>query len=194
MNTSIGPIALLGTSADPPTYGHEALLQGLLKIFPKVVTWASDNPMKEHKVSLQNRHALLTILVDSIANPDLKLVQALSSPWTIKTLDKASELWPNEELIFVIGSDLAQQIPSWEDPKAVLRKARIGIAPRRGWPLTKKHLNILRSLGGKIDLLPLEIPASASSQVRLDSKLTQVPNAILPMIKERNLYGFKNQK
>ena len=194
MTTPIGPIALLGTSADPPTYGHEALLQGLLKIFPKVVTWASNNPMKEHEASLKNRHELLTTLVDSIANPDLTIIQALSSPWTITTLDKASEIWPNEELVFVIGSDLAQQIPSWENPQAVMKKARIGIAPRRGWPLTQKHLNNLKSLGGKIDLLPLEIPASASSQVRLNSKLVQIPEAILPMIVERNLYGFKEQK
>mgnify|MGYP001419526284 CR=1 FL=1 len=194
MTTPIGPIALLGTSADPPTSGHEALLQGLLKIFPKVVTWASDNPMKDHEASLQNRHALLTTLVDSIANPDLIIVQSLSSPWTIKTLDKASKIWPNEELIFVIGSDLAQQIPSWKKPQAVMQKARIGIAPRRGWPLTNQHLNHLRSLGGQIDLLPLEIPASASSQVRLNSKLAQIPKAILPMIVEKNLYGFKSQK
>ena len=42
-------IALFGTSADPPTLGHEALLSELTKIFPKVITWASDTLIKSIK-------------------------------------------------------------------------------------------------------------------------------------------------
>ena len=34
-------IALFGTSADPPSTGHRALLEGLLDHYPQVVTWAS---------------------------------------------------------------------------------------------------------------------------------------------------------
>ena len=146
MKTLLGPIALLGTSADPPTYGHQALLKGLLKIFPKVVTWASDNPMKHHGASLKSRHALLNALVEAIANPHLQLNQSLSSPWTIKTLEKACEIWPTEDLVFVIGSDLTGQIPDWENPEAVMKKARIGIAPREGWPIQKDHLESLKFL------------------------------------------------
>ena len=89
MTPSIGTIALLGTSADPPTCGHQALLKGLLKLFPKVVTWASDNPLKQHGESLENRHALLNALVEAISNPKLQLIQELSSPWTITTLERA---------------------------------------------------------------------------------------------------------
>ena len=190
VTSPLGPIALLGTSADPPTYGHQALLQELLKIFPKVVTWASDNPMKRHEASLKHRHALLNRLVEAIANPQLLLIQDLSSPRTITTLEKASKIWPGEELVFVIGSDLASQIPKWENPEAVMKKARIGIAPRAGWPLKKKHLNNLKSLGGRIDLLPLQIPESSSSNVRNNIKLSQIPESILSMMLEENLYGL----
>ncbi len=99
-------IALLGTSADPPTFGHQALLEGLLTLFPKVATWASINPMKKHGASLHNRSCLLNALVKAINNPNLKLMQELSNPRTIKTLEKASLKWPDSDLIFVIGSDL----------------------------------------------------------------------------------------
>ena len=193
MNSPLGQIALLGTSADPPTYGHQALLQGLLKIFPRVVTWASDNPGKNHGTSLQNRYALLNNLVEAIANPNLQLNQDLSSPWTIKTLEKACELWPTEELVFVVGSDLTGQIPSWENPEAVMKKARIGIAPREGWPIQKDHLKTLQSLGGRVDLLPLQIPPSSSSQVRHKPKLSQIPDSILPMVLDQNLYGLSTK-
>ncbi len=194
MTDLLGSIALFGTSADPPTFGHQALLKGLLKIFPSVVTWASDNPLKSHQASLDARHALLKKLVTDIGNPKLKLIQDLSSPRTITTLEKASKLWPEKELIFVIGSDLAGQIPNWENPKAVLKKARIGIAPRAGWPLQKDQLTRIQSLGGRIELLPLNIPASASSQIRNNSSTFQIPEAIRPLVLEQNLYGLNNKQ
>ncbi len=60
-------IALFGTSADPPTRGHQALLEGLLQHFPRVATWASDNPMKQHGAPLAQRAALLGALVQGPA-------------------------------------------------------------------------------------------------------------------------------
>ena len=89
MKTKINSIALFGTSADPPTLGHEALLGELTNIFPKVITWASDNPDKKHQIPLLKRTQLLRILVKKISHPKLELVQELSSPRTINTLKKA---------------------------------------------------------------------------------------------------------
>ena len=183
-------IALLGTSADPPTYGHQALLEGLLKLFPTVVTWASNNPIKCHSASLENRQRLLQGLVKAIAHPKLHLVQELSSPWTITTLERAQSRWPNSKLTFVVGSDLVSQIPKWVRAKDVLEKARLGIAPRGGWPLKQNQIKVLESLGGSIDLLPLKIPATASSKIRSKARLGQIPNCILPIVLKENLYGL----
>ena len=72
------PIALLGTSADPPTCGHQALLQGLLGLYGRVATWASDNPMKQHGAPLGLRALLLQALVNEIGDPRLELHQNLS--------------------------------------------------------------------------------------------------------------------
>ncbi|MEB3235493.1 MAG: adenylyltransferase/cytidyltransferase family protein, partial [Cyanobacteriota bacterium] len=80
------PLALFGTSADPPTLGHQALLEQLLLHYPRVVTWASDNPQKAHGAPLQQRAALLAALVQSLDNPRLEHCQELSSPWAITTL------------------------------------------------------------------------------------------------------------
>ena len=184
-------IALLGTSADPPTCGHQALLEGLLKLFPKVVTWASNNPMKQHGASLSNREILLKTLVVAIANPNLEVVQELSSPWTLTSLKKASILWPNKNLVFVIGSDLCEQIPSWFQINEVLQNTHLGIVPREGWPVEKSHLDALKSLGAQIEVLPLQIPGSASSSIRNDKKTTEVPPVLMPVLVKHNLYDLK---
>ena len=122
MNTNLCQIALFGTSADPPTYGHQALLNGLINIFPMVVTWASDNPMKSHGASLEKRKKLLDCLVNEINHPKLQLVQEISSPWTIQTLNLANAKWPDSKFIFVIGSDLIEHVPNWSNIKFVLKK------------------------------------------------------------------------
>ena len=90
-------IALFGTSADPPTHGHRALLEGLLSHYPQVATWASDNPLKQHKAPLSLRTALLKALVEAIGDPRLSLEQKLSSPWTFETLKRARQRWPQAD-------------------------------------------------------------------------------------------------
>jgi nicotinate-nucleotide adenylyltransferase len=197
-------IALLGTSADPPTCGHRALLEGLLTLYPLVATWASDNPLKQHGAPLEIRVQLLAALVAAIANPRLSLEQQLSSPWSIETLERAAQRWPDHELVFVVGSDLLHQIPNWRQADQLLANVRLAVAPRQGWPLQQLDLERLRQAGAKIELLPLQIPASASRLVRQaplgqapggqapggQPDLSLVPAELLPLLYRHGLYGL----
>ncbi|MFZ0408015.1 MAG: nicotinate-nucleotide adenylyltransferase [Cyanobium sp.] len=188
--TDPAAIALFGTSADPPTRGHRALLEGLLALYPRVVTWASDNPLKQHAAPLELRAALLGALVDAISDPRLSLEQELSSPWTIETLDKARRRWPGQALVFVVGSDLAAQIPRWKDASQVLSQCVLAIAPRQGWPLHEASLMALRDLGARVEVLPLTIAASASSRIRDRPDPAEVPAELWPVLLQHNPYGL----
>ena len=183
-------IALLGTSADPPTRGHQALLNGLLQLYPQVATWASDNPKKEHGAPLALRAELLQSLVEQINNPRLELTQALSDPFTIRTLERARARWPRAELVFVVGSDLAVQIPSWKQSDQWLPHCRLAIAQRQGWPLTAAALQGLRQLGARVQQLNLAIPASASSDLRQHPQQDHLPESVWPLLLKHNLYGL----
>jgi len=183
-------VALLGTSADPPTRGHQVLLEGLLQRFPQVVTWASDNPMKRHGAPLALRSALLAALVEQIDNPRLLHRQALSSPFAVETLARARQQWPAAELVFVVGSDLAAQIPRWKQAVEVLRRCRLAIAPRQSWPLHPQARAELERLGARIELLAIPVPATASSQLRRAPDRRQIPERVWPLLLEHNLYGL----
>ena len=187
-------IALFGTSADPPTLGHEALLSELTKFFPKVITWASDNPDKKHQIPLLKRTQLLRILVKKISHPKLELVQELSSPRTIHTLKKAFQLWPEASFSFVIGSDLAMQVPKWLNAKSILNKATIAIAMRDGWPISDVQLAEIKTLGGEIEILPFKVPESSSSKFRERPQKVLVPQALVPLLLEENLYGLADNR
>ena len=194
MKAKINSIALFGTSADPPTLGHEALLSELTEIFPKVITWASDNPDKKHQIPLLKRTQLLGILVKKIANPKLELVQELSSPRTIHTLKKAFQLWPEASFSFVIGSDLAFQVPKWLNAKSIFNKATIAIAMREGWPISNKELEDMKKYGGNIEILPFNIPESSSSKFRERPQEVLVPQELVPLLIAENLYGLADNR
>ena len=194
MRQKVNSIALFGTSADPPTLGHQALLSELPKIFPKVITWASDNPDKKHQIPLLKRTHLLRILVKKISHPKLELVQELSSPRTIHTLKKALQIWPEASFSFVIGSDLAVQVPKWLNAKSILNKATIAIAMRDGWPISDQQLEEIKKLGGEIDLLPFHIPESSSSKFRERPQESLVPQELVPLLLEENLYGLADKR
>ena len=78
---------------------------------------------------------------------------------------------------------------TWFEAKNILQKASIGIVPRQGWPIKNSELKLIKDLGGETEVLPLEIPASASSSINNEASLSQIPSAILSILKEKNLYG-----
>ena len=190
MKPKINSIALFGTSADPPTLGLQALLSELTKVFPKVITWASDNPEKKHQIPLIKRTQLLRILVKKISHPNLELIQELSSPRAIHTLRKALQLWPEASFTFVIGSDLTVQVPKWLNAKSILSKAKIAIAIRDGWPVSEIQIEEIKRLGGEIELLPFNIPKSSSSKFREKPQERLVPLELVPTLLKENLYGL----
>jgi nicotinate-nucleotide adenylyltransferase len=190
----VSAIALFGTSADPPTTGHEALLRGLLALFPRVATWASDNPMKPRQTPLNDRVDLLKALVEAIGDPRLALAQELSSPWAMETLERARARWPGQTPVFVVGSDLVAQMPHWRGAAGLLKDLEVAVAPRWGWPVRDDDLEELRRLGARVRLLPLAPPATASSRARDQQggspDLDQVPEVLWPLLRRHGLYGL----
>jgi nicotinate-nucleotide adenylyltransferase len=185
-------VALFGTSADPPTLGHRTLLEGLTHHYPLVRTWASDNPFKTHGAPLAVRAALLNAVVAGLDRPSLRLDQSLSSPRAVETLQRAARQWPGSELVFVVGSDLLPQIQRWYAAQEILQRCRLAVVPRLGWPLDALQIENLCRQGARVEVLPLEIPATASSAIRRHPDPQLVPPELWPVLLEQNLYGLRS--
>ena len=67
--------ALFGTSADPPTIGHERILEELSKIYAFTIGYVSDNPNKNHKEDISIRSHLLKTLIDDLDNAKIYLIK-----------------------------------------------------------------------------------------------------------------------
>lgn len=188
-------MALFGTSADPPTIGHQAILAGLGRRYPMVATWASDNPLKRHGAPLAVRRQLLQAVVDGLKarmprGRRLELRQDFSSRRALDSVQAARTCCPTARLLFVVGVDLLPQIPDWYRAAELLGCCCLAVVPRHNWPRQEQAMARLRSAGARLEVLPLRIPPVASSQVRQRPDPALVPKEVLPMLVSRRLYGF----
>jgi len=161
-------IALFGTSADPPTTGHQAILHWLCHRYDWVAVWAADNPFKAHQTPLSYRMEMLGLLIETIDSPtrNIQLCPNLSHPRTIYTVERARQIWPRADFTLVIGSDLVKQLPTWYRIDELVKQTRLLIMPRPGYPVEEAELFKLKQLGAKVILSDLTPPDTSSTTYR----------------------------
>ena len=197
MSTQSPPttMALFGTSADPPTIGHQTILAGLGQRYPLVATWASNNPLKTHGAPLSVRCQLLQAVVDGLKTRicqgcRLELRQDFSSRRALESVQAARACFPSVRLLFVVGVDLLPQIPNWYKAAELLRCCCLAVVPRNDWPRQEQAMARLQAAGAHLEALPLCIPPVASSQIRQRPDPALVPKELLPILVAQGLYGF----
>jgi nicotinate-nucleotide adenylyltransferase len=52
--------------------------------------------------------------------------------YTVDTLRTFHDLEPEHDLIFIVGGDMAQSLPAWREPEAILQLSRLAVAEREG--------------------------------------------------------------
>ena len=181
-------VALFGTSADPPTIGHEKIIEELSKIYSAIFIYASDNPKKKHKEDIFFRSLLLKKLTTSINKSNIIFDQKISSPWAIESIEKCKELYCLVELDFVIGSDLVTEIFSWKNCEQVLKEVKLLIVKRDGYPIKSKTLKMLDAKRVDFEISSLNIPNISSSNVRLNNQYSNLPKSLVDIVKKNNLY------
>ncbi|MDX2243016.1 MAG: nicotinate-nucleotide adenylyltransferase [Leptolyngbyaceae cyanobacterium bins.302] len=161
-------IALFGTSADPPTAGHQAILAWLSTRFDWVAVWAADNPFKGHQTPLAHRTAMLGLLIEDLhlSRQNVCLHPELSQSRTIHTLEIAQQRWKQAHFTLVIGSDLVNQLSSWYRIEDLLREVSLLIVPRPGYPLSETALEQLRHQGARVAIADLMGPDTSSTAYR----------------------------
>ena len=185
-------IALFGTSADPPTVGHKKILEELSKIYTFTITYASNNPKKKHKEDISIRSLLLKTLIEDLDNPRILFNQSINSQWAIDSIKMCKSIYKINNLDFVIGSDLIEDISSWKSFEEIKKEVSFFIIQRQGYPLHSRAMRILEDKKVKYKISTLKIPDISSSMVRLNTDYSNFPRSIVDIVKRNNLY--KSQK
>ena len=184
-------IALFGTSADPPTAGHQAIIGWLSEHYDWVAVWAADNPFKSHQTSLAHRGAMLQLLIRDIAPPrgNIGFYVELSSRRTLETVEQAQEFWGSDaEFTLVVGSDLVSQLPRWYRVEDLLRQVQLLVIPRPGFRVEDGDLQPLKQLGAKVAIADLTGPDVSSTAYRENGDTQALTPPIEAYIHREHLY------
>lgn len=202
-------IALFGTSADPPTAGHQAILSWLSQRFDGVAVWAANNPFKSHQTPLEHRSKMLRLLIEETysSRQNIHLYPELSSPRTLETVEKAREIWgASSEFTLVIGSDLvyrnSQESPQvkdsglpiqrWYRVEDLLQQVQLLVIPRPGYPIEEAGLDQLRQLGTQISVADLTAPAVSSTAYRENGDTEALTTTVEDYIHQEHLYACQD--
>ena len=181
-------IALFGTSADPPTIGHKKILEELSKIYTLTISYVSNNPNKNHKEDISIRSHLLKTLIDDLDNPKILFNQKISSQWAIESIKKCKEIYKFNNLDFVIGSDLIQDIFYWKNFDKINEEVSFFVILREGYPVESNTLKMLETYKVKFKISTIQIPNISSSKLRSNFNYSNLPTSLIDIVKKNNLY------
>jgi nicotinate-nucleotide adenylyltransferase len=186
-------IALFGTSDDPPSIGHQQILQWLDQHYDRVWVWVSNNPFKTHQASLSDRLKMMELTIAAIEPPtqNIYLYPELSFPRTIHTIEAAKKILPHPTYTLVIGSDLVHQLPTWYRAQDLLTQVQLLVIPRQGVTIAQSDIEHLNDLGTQVAIAPesTSIPNVSSSDYRNSGNSSVIIPTVAAYIQQESLYA-----
>lgn len=188
---NMNKIALFGTSADPPTTGHQLIISWLSFHYDKVGIWASNNPFKKHQTSLFHRTTMLRLLIENMhpSRCNIHLSKNLSHHRSLVSIARAKNIWERQaDYTLVIGSDLVKQIRQWYRIEKLFSEVSILIVLRSGYVIDKLDLQTLVRLGGRCQVVDLNAPGFSSTTYRKYGDRNVLTKSIQDYIAQEQLY------
>jgi nicotinate-nucleotide adenylyltransferase len=135
----VSAIGILGGTFNPPHLGHllcasEAVDQlGLERVvlIPVAVPphkEAQDDPGGEERAVLCE----LAVAGDERLGVSRLELERGGASYTVDTLRALHAIDPEDDLTFIVGGDQALRLPTWREPREVLRLAALAVAERSG--------------------------------------------------------------
>ena len=188
-------IALFGTSADPPSIGHQQILQWLDNHYDRTIVWVSDNPFKTHQASLRDRIVMMELTIAAIQPPaqTIGLHPEISNPRTINTVEQAKQIWQDANFTLVIGGDLVPQLPTWYRAQDLLNQVNLLVVPRQGVTILGDDIDRLINMGTEVAIAPdsTSIPNVSSSDYRNNGNSSVIIPTVAAYIQRESLYAWQ---
>jgi len=200
-------IGILGGSFNPVHLGHLILAQDALETFDLATVLFVPCDQPPHKpvaglVSAEHRVAMLeTALTGSLPFEvcDLEIRRG-GTTYSIDTVRSLIKRYPEDELVFIVGSDTLPELHLWKDARNLLRLCRFVTLARPGFDLkamTEKNLTLEPDLarillanmaiGHQVDISSSDIRHRVAEGMSIRYL---VPDAVDMYIAEHRLYSL----
>jgi len=139
-------IGILGGTFNPVHIGHLILAQDALEAFDLTKVLFVPCNLPPHKAAVQlvpasHRAAMLENAIED--NPDFEIcdieIRMGGTNYSIDTVRHLRKIYPQHELIFIIGSDSLMELHQWKEVDELLRLCRFATFIRPGFDLKKTN-------------------------------------------------------
>jgi nicotinate-nucleotide adenylyltransferase len=134
-------IAILGGTFDPIHNGHLAAAHSVAETFQVdevhfIPAFSPPHKQSRGITSPFHRFAMVALATVSIARFRTSTIEvdALEKRYTVETLETMRQLYPGGEFLFIIGTDMYQEIESWKNFRRLFELAHLVIVNRPGFP------------------------------------------------------------
>ena len=199
-------IGIYGGTFNPPHIGHiQAAKQavtalGLTKLLIVPDRIAPHKVMPENTPSGQQRLEMLRIATadcGQIQVSDIELSREGVS-YSYETVTQLKEMYPDAELVLLMGTDMFLSFPNWKNPDIILENASLGVFYRgdKGEKVAIEAQKAeMERQGAKITLVENDVIHISSTQMRrlLAFRCAGefLPDGVLDYIRENRLYDTR---
>lgn len=191
-------IGIFGGSFNPPHNMHLKMATMLLSndVVDRVifVPTGSKYPKKGLATGI-DRYEMIKLMINDISNlevSDYELKQDLV--YTYQTLDYFKNLYPNDEIFFILGSDLLKNFDTWTNYQYILDNFKILVTLRNDDcieefnKLAFNHNNLIFT-NVKLDILSSTEIRSAIASKDISFLNKNMNNDVIKYINSNNLYS-----
>ncbi|MFZ0039887.1 MAG: nicotinate-nucleotide adenylyltransferase [Solirubrobacteraceae bacterium] len=194
-------LGILGGTFNPPHLGHmicaqEAYRELALDRVMLIPTRIPPHKSVEHEPGPEHRLELCRLAVagdDRFEVSELELERDGPS-YTVDTLNVLKSQAPNNELVLIVGGDIAAGLPQWHEPEQVLELATLAVAKRRGTARGSVETALLELKGGERARF-FQMPRIGISSTMIRRRVSAgqpirylVPDAVVDYIRRHRLY------
>ncbi len=185
-------IGILGGTFNPIHIGHLILAEEVkekLKLDKIIIVPTYLPPHKNNTdiAPVRHRYQMIKLAIKANKNFEVSDIEMRRDgrSYTIDTIKELKKLYPQDELYFIIGSDLFNYLDEWKDLDQICQLVKFIVATRPGYPLDKIPSHISTIDIRAIDVSGYEIRHCIKEGL---SFRYLVPEAVFNYINKKRLY------
>lgn len=185
-------IGILGGTFNPIHIGHLILAEEVrekIKLDKIIFVPAYLPPHKDNSniAPADHRYKMIKLAIKSsryLKASDIEIKRNGRS-YTIDTLREFKNIYPNDELYFIIGSDLLKYLEEWKDLNEIIKMVKFIVATRPGYALEK--------IPSYISTIPIRAVDISGFEIRQAIKENRsfrylMPESVFNYISKKGLY------
>ena len=201
-------IGIFGGTFNPVHIGHiQAAKQALTALHLDRVLLIPDHiaPHKELPTGSptpQQRLDMLRIAVQDYPGLEISDIELRREgvSYTYLTIQELKQLYPNDQLVLLMGTDMFTSFDSWRNPEEILKNASLGVfcrGDKKEKQAIAAQTERMEAMGAQVELAHNDVIAISSTQMRrllaFRCAGSFLPEGVLEYIREYCLYNTRAQ-